>query len=68
MFLVGFTWEVPGSELVLGCRKGFPCGLERQWRAPIRDGRPLNIVMANDLGGFLFNGQKRPNRGQASTR
>ena len=25
-------------------------------------GRPFNIVMANDLGGFLFNDQKRPNR------
>jgi Carboxypeptidase regulatory-like domain/TonB dependent receptor-like, beta-barrel len=25
-------------------------------------GRPLNIFMNNDLGGFLYNGQKRPNR------
>ena len=25
-------------------------------------GRPLNITMNNDLGGLLFNGQKRPNR------
>ena len=25
-------------------------------------GRPLNISMNNDLGGLLFNGQKRPNR------
>jgi len=25
-------------------------------------GRPLNIFMNNDLGGLLFNGQKRPNR------
>ena len=25
-------------------------------------GRPLNITMDNDLGGLLFNGQKRPNR------
>jgi hypothetical protein len=24
--------------------------------------RPLNIIMANDLGGFLYNGQKRPDR------
>jgi hypothetical protein len=24
-------------------------------------GRPFNITMANDLGGFLFNSQKRPN-------
>ena len=25
-------------------------------------GRPYNIFMNNDLGGLLFNGQKRPNR------
>ncbi len=25
-------------------------------------GRPLNVAMANDLGGILFNSQKRPNR------
>ena len=25
-------------------------------------GRPFNITMNNDLGGLLFNGQKRPNR------
>lgn len=25
-------------------------------------GRPLSIVMNNDLEGILFNGQKRPNR------
>lgn len=26
----------------------------------VEAGRPINIVMANDLGPFLFNGQKRP--------
>ncbi len=26
----------------------------------VESGRPLNIVMANDLDAFLFNGQKRP--------
>ena len=25
-------------------------------------GRPLNITMTNDMGGLLFNTQKRPNR------
>lgn len=25
-------------------------------------GRPINVAMANDLGGLLFNAQKRPNR------
>ena len=31
---LGSAWL---RELVLGCRKGIPCGLERQWRAPIRE-------------------------------
>ena len=28
----------------------------------VDQGRPLNIFMANDMGGILFNPQKRPNR------
>jgi hypothetical protein len=63
VFLTGFTWEVPGGQ---------------RWSSPVarvllggwnisgilryESGRPLNIVMNNDLGGLLFNGQKRPNR------
>ena len=31
-------------------------------------GRPLNITMNNDLGGLLFNTQKRPNRTRVPTR
>ena len=31
---LGSAWL---RELVLGCRKGSACGLERQWRAPIRE-------------------------------
>ena len=26
-------------------------------------GRPINVTMADDVGGFIFNNQKRPNRG-----
>ena len=63
VFLTGFTWQVPGSD---------------RWTSPItrallggwnvagilryESGRPLNITMNNDLGGLLFNSQKRPNR------
>ena len=42
--------------------------LERRGVLRYESGRPFNIVMANDLGGFLFNSQKRPNRSQGSTR
>jgi hypothetical protein len=60
VFLTGFTWEVPGpssglSETLLG-------GWHVSGIIRYESGRPLNVVMNNDLGGLLFNGQKRPNR------
>jgi hypothetical protein len=63
VFLVGFTWEIPGSarwssawsKAVLG-------GWNVAGILRYESGRPFNIVMNNDLGGFLFNDQKRPNR------
>jgi hypothetical protein len=61
VFLTGFTWEVPGpssaglSQTLLG---GWHVGGTLRYES----GRPLNIFMNNDLGGLLFNGQKRPNR------
>jgi hypothetical protein len=63
VFLVGFTWEVPGSESwSSGAAKALLAGWNVSGVLRYESGRPLNIVMANDLGGFLFNGQKRPNR------
>ena len=63
VFLTGFTWEVPGSEqVVLGIAKALLAGWNISGVLRYESGRPLNITMANDLGGFLFNGQKRPNR------
>ena len=60
VFLTGFTWEVPGpsaglSQVLLG-------GWHVSGILRYESGRPLNITMNNDLGGLLFNGQKRPNR------
>jgi hypothetical protein len=64
VFLVGFTWEVPGSgSWSSGVAKALLAGWNLSGVLRYESGRPFNIVMANDLGGFLFNGQKRPNRG-----
>jgi len=61
--LVGFTWEVPTGARF---KSGFAGALLGGWNASgvlrYESGRPLNIFMNNDLGGFLFNGGKRPNR------
>ncbi|HEU4690311.1 MAG TPA: hypothetical protein VFS23_18200, partial [Vicinamibacterales bacterium] len=63
VFLVGFTWEVPGSESwSSGVAKALLAGWNVSGVLRYETGRPLNIIMANDLGGFLFNNQKRPNR------
>jgi hypothetical protein len=60
VFLTGFTWEVPGPST------GLSATLLGGWHVSgilrYESGRPLNITMNNDLGGLLFNGQKRPDR------
>ena len=63
VFLTGFTWEVPGSESwSSGVAKALLGGWNVSGVLRYESGRPFNITMANDLGGFLFNNQKRPNR------
>ena len=63
VFLAGFTWEVPGSESwSSGVAKALLGGWNVSGVLRYESGRPFNITMANDLGGFLFNNQKRPNR------
>jgi len=60
VFLTGFTWEVPGpSSGLAGAVLG---GWNVSGLLRYESGRPLNINMNNDLGGLLFNSQKRPNR------
>jgi hypothetical protein len=60
VFLTGFTWEIPGPQS--GWMKTVLGGWGVSGVFRYESGRPLNITMNNDLGGLLFNGQKRPNR------
>jgi len=63
VFLVGFTWEVPGSaKWTSAASKALLAGWNVAGVLRYESGRPFNIVMNNDLGGFLFNSQKRPDR------
>jgi hypothetical protein len=63
VFLTGFTWEVPGaSKWTSPVSRALFAGWNISGIFRYESGRPLNIVMNNDLGGLLFNGQKRPNR------
>jgi hypothetical protein len=63
VFLTGFTWEVPGASK---WNSGLPKVLLAGWNVAgilrYESGRPLQITMNNDLGGLIFNSQKRPNR------
>jgi hypothetical protein len=62
VLLSGFTWEVPYGKNATGIKKALLGDWNIAGVLRYESGRPLNIVMANDLGGFLFNSQKRPNR------
>ena len=63
VFLVGFTWEIPGSERWTSAwSRALLAGWNVSGILSYESGRPLNITMDNDLGGLLFNGQKRPDR------
>jgi hypothetical protein len=62
-FLVGYTWEIPGGKRFnSGVSQALLGGWNLAGALRYESGRPLNITMNNDLGGLLFNGQKRPNR------
>jgi hypothetical protein len=60
VLLVGFTWEVPGPKS--GTSAWFLGGWNVAGILRYESGRPLTITMNNDLGGLLFNTQKRPNK------
>jgi hypothetical protein len=62
VLLTAFTWELPFGRDLTGAKKTVLGGWNVSGVLRYESGRPLNIVMANDLGGFLFNSQKRPNR------
>jgi hypothetical protein len=68
IFLVGFTWEVPFAKSMSSGVGGFLLsGWNLAGMLRYESGRPLNIFMNNNLAGFLFNGQKRPDRVKAVT-
>jgi hypothetical protein len=63
VFLTGFTWEVPGASIwTSGVAKQLLTGWNVAGILRYESGRPLNITMNNDLGGLIFNSQKRPDR------
>ena len=62
VFLVGHTWELPAGKRMKGSAAFLLGGRNLAGALRYESGRPLSIVMNNDLEGILFNGQKRPNR------
>jgi hypothetical protein len=64
VLLVGFTWDIAqgSSQNWSGAKKAFLGGWNLSGILRYESGRPLRITMANDMGGLLFNTQKRPNR------
>jgi hypothetical protein len=60
VLLSGFTWQVPGPAT--GTARHILGGWNVAGILRYESGRPLNITMTNDLGGLIFNTQKRPNK------
>jgi len=60
VLLTGFTWQIPGPQA--GTMKHVLGGWNVSGLLRYESGRPMTITMTNDLGGLLFNTQKRPNR------
>ena len=63
VFLLGFTWDLPTNDSWGGIKKALLNGWNLSGILRYESGRPQNIFMDNDMGGFLFNSQKRPNTG-----
>jgi hypothetical protein len=64
VLLVGFTWDIAtnASRNWTGAKKAILGGWNLSGIFRYESGRPLGITMDNDMGGLLFNTQKRPNR------
>ena len=66
VFLVGYTWEIPGAKHWSGAAGAVLGGWNLSGVLRYESGRPLNINMDNSaFGGFLHNSQRRPNRASA---
>jgi hypothetical protein len=57
-----WTYELPLAKGRSGFLKAIGQGWTVNGMLRYDSGRPLGITMFNDLGGLLFNGEKRPNR------
>ena len=63
MFLVGYTYELPGAKKFKGATGALLGGWNLAGVLRYESGRPLNITMDNSaFAGILFNGQRRPNK------
>jgi hypothetical protein len=64
VLLVGFTWDIApvASQSWNGLKKAVLGGWNLSGIFRYESGRPLLVTMSNDMGGLLFNTQKRPNR------
>jgi hypothetical protein len=59
--VVSWTYELPFGKNARGFVRAIGSGWTLNGILRYESGRPLPITMTNDLGGLLFNGQKRPN-------
>jgi hypothetical protein len=64
VLLVGFTWDIAQQSWKnwSGAKKLLLGGWNLSGILRYESGRPLRITMSNDMGGLLFNTEKRPNR------
>jgi hypothetical protein len=60
VLLVGFSWAIPGPQS--GAAGWLLGGWNLAGVLRYESGRPSTITMNNDLGGLIFNSQKRPNQ------
>ena len=60
VLLSGFTWEIPGPSQ--GVMRQVLGGWNVSGILRYESGRPMTVTMTNDLGGLLFNTQKRPDQ------
>jgi hypothetical protein len=62
VLLAAFTWDIASGASWTGAKKALLGGWNISGIFRYESGRPLRIDMANDMGGLLFNTEKRPNR------
>ncbi|MCW5981824.1 MAG: TonB-dependent receptor [Bryobacteraceae bacterium] len=61
-FVLAYSWELPFARNKTGLAGKLLRGWTLNGIFRYESARPLNVTMVNDLGGLLFNNQKRPDR------